>query len=71
VLDRVLRGVGRIETNDPAFSFVGTAFLIDSKRAVTTSFVAQTLDKYRKSGEAEGALDGVRIVLVGTRRCWL
>jgi V8-like Glu-specific endopeptidase len=61
VLERVLRGVGRIETNDPAFSFVGTAFLIDSKRAVTASFVAQALFKYRKSGEASGELDGVRI----------
>ena len=61
VLERVLRGVGRIETNDPAFSFVGTAFLVDSKRAVTASFVAQALFNYRKPGEASGEFDGVRI----------
>lgn len=51
VLEAAARGVARVETDGP-LPFVGSAFLVSQDRAVTASFVAESLAQHRAEGEA-------------------
>jgi hypothetical protein len=42
-LERAIRGVARLETADAVLPFVGTAFVIDKRLAVTANYVAEIL----------------------------
>jgi hypothetical protein len=55
-LEKAIAATGRVETDDAAFPFVGTAFLIDQGRAVTANYVAESLAQRR---DTTGKLRGV------------
>jgi hypothetical protein len=64
-LERAMRGVGRLETTDAVLPFVGTAFVIDRKFAVTANYVAEVLARGR---QPENSASGDRRELAGA---WL
>lgn len=55
LLERALLGVARFETANPALPYVGTAFVIDSRWAVTANYVAETaLQGWAKGSQNSG-----------------
>jgi hypothetical protein len=64
LLEAALRAVGRIEIDDDVMPWIGTAFLIDRKWAVTANFVAEILREKYSDGTGE-KLKGVWLNLNG------
>src|SRR4051794_18284178 len=60
-VERAIRAVGRLEMDDAIIPWAGTAFLIEPARAVTASFVAQTMVWGRRGSDskAHGRLQGM------------
>jgi hypothetical protein len=52
-LERSINGVGRLETADTVMPFIGTAFVIDKRLAVTASICAELLTQRHQRNSAD------------------